>query len=107
MAHVHDHELVESKLIQCERCGAGVALLIFAPGATGPGRFEDYARKMYAQVQQLNVPTYMIGPALGTGPILERPADMLKIWPEREAMRRLRPDACNPMIKALAKTHCR
>jgi hypothetical protein len=30
-------ELVESKLIQCERCDAGVALLIFAPDATDPG----------------------------------------------------------------------
>jgi hypothetical protein len=40
-------ELVESKLMQCERCGAGVALLIFAPGATDPGRFEDDARRMY------------------------------------------------------------
>jgi len=33
---------VESKLIPCERCGAGVALLIFAPGATDLRRFEDY-----------------------------------------------------------------
>jgi hypothetical protein len=33
----------------CERCGAVVAMLIFAPAATDPGRFEDYARKMYPQ----------------------------------------------------------
>jgi hypothetical protein len=72
-------ELVESKLIQCERCKAGVALLIFAPGATDPGRFEDYARRMYQQVVQMNVPTYVIGPALGDGPLEERPADILKI----------------------------
>ncbi len=72
-------ELVESKLIPCERCDAGVALLIFAPGATDPGRFEDYARRMYKQVVQMNVPTYVIGPALGDGPIMERPADILKI----------------------------
>jgi len=87
-------ELVESKLIPCERCGAGVALLIFAPGATDLGRFEDYARPMYQQVVQMNVPTYVIGLALGDGPLMDRPADILKIWPEREAMQRLRPPAC-------------
>ena len=87
-------ELVESKLIPCERCGAGVALLIFAPGATDLGRFEDYARPIYQQVVQMNVPTYVIGLALGDGPLMDRPADILKIWPEREVMQRLRPPAC-------------
>ena len=37
-------EVVESKLISCERCGVKLAMLIFAPGATDAGRFEDYAR---------------------------------------------------------------
>ena len=40
-------ELIESKLIPCERCGAVVAMLIFAPNATDSGHFEDYARRMY------------------------------------------------------------
>ena len=47
------HELVESKMMQCERCDAGVALLIFADQATDHGGLEDYARKMYPQVQQV------------------------------------------------------
>jgi len=42
-------EVIESKIIPCERCGAVAAMLIFAPMATDPGRFEDYARKMYPQ----------------------------------------------------------
>lgn len=100
-------ELVESKLMQCNRCGTGVALLIFAPEATDPGRFEDYARRMYGQVQQLKVPTYVIGPALGDGPLMERPADILQIWPERQPMQRLRPDEFNPILDQLAQTHCR
>ena len=99
-------ELVESKLIQCERCDAGVALLIFAPGATDPERFEDYARRMYQQVVQMNVSTYVIGPALGDGPMMDRPAGILKIWPEREAMQRLRPDEFNPLLDDLARAHC-
>jgi hypothetical protein len=60
-------EVIESKIIPCERCGAVVAMLIFAPKATDPGRFEDYARKMYPQYNRLNVPTWIIGPALGEG----------------------------------------
>jgi hypothetical protein len=99
-------ELVESKLIPCERCDAGVALLIFAPGATDPGRFEDYARRRYRQVVQMDVPTYVIGPALGGGPMMDRPADILKIWSAREPMQRLRPDAFNPLLDELAQTHC-
>jgi hypothetical protein len=42
-------ELIESKLIPCERCGVMVAMLIFAPGATDAGSFEDYARKVYPE----------------------------------------------------------
>jgi hypothetical protein len=93
--------------MQCNRCGTGVALLIFAPEATDPGRFEDYARRRYGQVQQLKVPTYVIGPALGDGPLMERPADILQIWPERQPMQRLRPDEFNPILDQLAQTHCR
>ena len=60
-------EVIESKLIPCERCGTVVAILIFAPNATDPGNFEDYARKMYPHYNHLNVPTWIIGPALGEG----------------------------------------
>lgn len=39
-------EVIESKHMQCERCDAMVAMLNFAPDATDPGRFEDYARSV-------------------------------------------------------------
>lgn len=100
-------EWVESKMMQCERCEAGVALLIFAARATDQGELEDYARKMYRQIKSLNLPTYVIGPALGDGPLMDRPADILKIWPDREPVRRLRPDEFNPIIAVLAQAHCR
>jgi hypothetical protein len=61
-------EVIESKLIPCERCGAVVAMLIFAPAATDAGRFEGYARKVYPQYSRLNVPAWVIGPALGARP---------------------------------------
>ena len=83
-----------------------MALLIFAPKATDPGEFEDYARKMYAEYTRLNVATWIIGPALGGGPEMDRPADILKVWPKRTAIERWRPVEFNSIIERLATTHC-
>jgi hypothetical protein len=117
--------------MQCETCGASVALLIFADDAIDRGGLEDYARLMYPKIVELNVPTWVIGPTIGSDPPPERPvaldadligADILKIWPERESICRLRPDEfrrieplisiklnpaeINPIIEELATTHC-
>jgi hypothetical protein len=100
-------EVVESQVIPCDRCGAVVAMLIFAPEATDPGRFEDSARKMFPEYSRLDVPTWVIGPALGTGPPADRPADILKVWPARTPVERLRPAEFNPVIERLATGHCR
>jgi len=97
---------VASKLTQCETCGAGVALLIFAEQATDLGGLEDYARLMYPQIAELDLPTWVIGPMVGSGPPPERPADILKVWPEREPVQRMRPDEFNPILEQLATTHC-
>jgi hypothetical protein len=83
-----------------------VAGLIFAPVATDPGRFEDYARKMYPQYKRLDVPTGIIGPALGAGSLIERPADALKVWSARESIERLRPAQLNARLDQLATGHC-
>jgi hypothetical protein len=100
-------EVVESKIISCERCGVKLAMLIFAPDATDVGRFEDYARKMYSEYKQLNVETWIIGPALGGGPLMDRPADLLKIWPEREPIYRQPPAQFNAMLDRLTSGHCK
>jgi len=100
-------EVIESKIIPCERCDAVVAMLIFAPKATDPGRLEDYARKMYPQYNRLNVPTWIIGPALGEGPLIDRPADVLKMWPTRELIQRLPPAQFNRFLDQLVTRHCR
>jgi hypothetical protein len=101
-----EKELIESRLIPCPRCGALVAMLIFAPLATDPGRFEDYARKMYPEYSRLNVPTWIIGPSLGEGPLINRPAEILKIWPTREPIKQQRPTQFNAMLDRLERTHC-
>jgi hypothetical protein len=99
-------ELVESRFIPCERCGAMAAMLIFAPGATDAGGFEDYARKMYPEYTRLNAPTWIIGPALGEGSLMDRPADILQIWPRRAPIQRQRPTEFNSMLDRLVSEHC-
>lgn len=99
-------ELVESRLIACHRCGTMGAMLIFAPQASDRGDFEDYARKMYPEYTRLDLQTWIIGPALGGGPLMERPADILKIWPSREPIQRQRPAAFNSMLDRLVSGHC-
>jgi hypothetical protein len=91
---------------RCETCGEIVAFLIFAEGATTTGLFEDYARLMYMHYTKHNVPTYIIGPELGEGPLEYRAANILKVWPQRGPMEQLRPDEFNPRIHALVTNHC-
>ncbi len=98
---------VASKHIECEQCGAMVALLIFADHATDQGGLEDYARLMHIHVKRFNVPTWVIGPQTGQEPEPERPADILKIWPQREPIQHLRPDEFNPLLDPLIQGHCR
>ncbi len=99
-------EMIESKHIPCEQCRSIAAMLIFARDATDPGRFEDYARKMYPQYVRLNVPTWIIGPPIGNKPPMDCPSDILKIWPAREPMRRLTPAELNSMLDRVTDGHC-
>lgn len=99
-------EVVESQLVPCGRCGAALAMLIYAPGATDAGRFEDCARKMYPTYTGLNIPTWIIGPALGRGALMDRPADMLKVWPKRERIQRLTPQEFDQNLHKFAAWHC-
>ncbi len=52
-----DKTLVESQILQCERCDACVAMLIFADKAWSPDRLEDYAQMMYKDYSQMDLPT--------------------------------------------------
>jgi hypothetical protein len=70
-------------------------------------RIIDYARKMYPHYNHLNVPTWIIGPALGEGPIIDRPADVLKVWPAREPIQRLPPAQFNSLLDQFVTRHCR
>lgn len=93
--------------VRCDACGKMVAFLVFAESAADAGRFEDCARLMYTHYTRNNVPTYIIGPELGDGPMEYRPANILKVWPQRGPMECLRPEEFNPRIIDLATQHCR
>jgi hypothetical protein len=95
---------VATKLMQCETCGAIVALLIFADDEADRGGLEDCARLMYPKVVELNVPAWVIGPPVDSEPSPESPAEILQIWPERKDMGQLRPMEFNPIIEALTTT---
>jgi hypothetical protein len=99
-------ETIATKHLTCDHCGTMTAMLIFAPEATDPGRFEDYACKMYHEYGRFNLPTWIIGPDLGGGPPIDRPADILKVWPKREPLRRWTPKEFNVMLDRLDAGHC-
>ncbi len=56
--------------------------------------------------RRLDLPTWIIGPALGDGPLIDRPADILKIWPARAPIERQRPAEFNSMLDRLVTGHC-
>ena len=59
-------DIIESKLLPCNTCGAFVALLIFSNlDEMTIADFEDYARMMYLVYSNHNVPTWIIGPPVG------------------------------------------
>lgn len=61
--------------VPCKKCGAIVAFLIHAEDAKGVGGLNDYARRLHKEIIRLNVPTWVLGPALGGGPIKDRPSE--------------------------------
>ena len=99
-------EVVESKLIPCERCGNNAALLIFADDATTPGDLEDYARKMYHKYKELDVPTWIIGPPAGELAESRTPTQVMKVWPSREDIVTITADEFNAELDALLGKHC-
>ena len=76
-------------------------MLIFAPQATNAGGFEDYACKMYPEYTRLDLQAWILGPALGSRPLMYRPADILKIWPTRAPIEQQRPAEFNSMLDRL------
>ena len=98
-------EKIASKLIPCLKCGRPAALLIFADYAQDIGGLEDYARLMYPRIMELDVPTWVIAPPEGAG--RDAPANILKVHPKREPIRKLTPDEFNQRLDKITASHCR
>ena len=67
--------------------------------------FEYYARQMYLYDARHNVPTYIIGSGLGSGPIERRSANLLKVWPRRHPNEMLRRKDFKPRIIDQTRRH--
>lgn len=97
---------IAAQQVPCKRCGAIVALLIHADDARNVGGLNDYARRLHNEIARLNVPTWVLGPALGGGPIRDRPSDMMKVWPTIEPVVRQPPAALHRILDRLILDHC-
>ncbi len=98
-------EVVESKLMPCDRCGATAAMLIFAYDATTTGDFENYARKMYLKYRDLNVPTWIIGEPMGVAGF-DTVSRIVKAWPNREPIQQKTPNDFNVELDEILDHHC-
>ena len=99
--------MVESKLMVCETCDTPVALLIFAVDAYTPGELEDYARMMYANIRETNLPTWIIGAEEEVIPGKEGIALILKAWPDRQPAKKISSLIFEPMLDKLQSNHCK
>ena len=59
---------------------------------------------MHPTVVKHDLPTWVIGPPSGMS--MDAPSDILKIWPERELLRRLSANEFNPILDQLTAKHC-
>ena len=100
------------KLLQCETCESPVARLIFAPPqAHTIGDFKDVARRTFAICSQLQLPTWIVGPAtekdiLTLGDPMNIRSTVMQIWPKHGPMFVSSPAEFNRTVDALQQTHC-
>jgi len=105
-ARADNRRCFQGKHMPCERCGAIAASLIFFIDGTERCDFEDCARMMYPEYSRGTAPVWIIGPPVRSGPEPERAADILKVWPKREPMRRMRPVQFNPICERIVAECC-
>jgi len=72
------NQLIKSKLVQCDRCDAFVAHIVFANEATGT--MEDHARLMYGRIRELGLPAWVLGPIQERGRHVGQ-AELLAVYP--------------------------
>lgn len=104
-----DNVVIKSSLMPCEKCGKPAAMMIIAPDAFSAGDLADYARLMHTKVQELNVPTWVVGAEkeiIKNGEPMGE-ALVLKIWPEHEDAKVILSPEFNAMLDVCMTTHCK
>jgi hypothetical protein len=101
--------VVESKMFPCNKCKAPTALFIFGEKSETVGELEDYARKMYAQVKEMNVPTWVLGREKEVIIDGEYAGEslVLKIHPKRLKAKKMNSIDLNAKIDKLMDSHCK
>lgn len=103
----HDSgQWVRGERICCVECGEPVAYVTFAADATDPGRFEDYARRLYAEHARWNLPAWIVGPVRGPSKRDLGIADVLQVWPTRGSIVPMTGTQFDAMIDQLVDDHC-
>lgn len=104
-----EQHIIKSMIYPCEVCRAITAFLIFAPDTDTQGRLEDYARLMYAKIQELKVPTWVVGTEtenIVNGEDL-RKSLVLKVFPNHGRARVMTPDEVMGTVEKLMSMHCK
>ena len=102
-----ESHLIPSKFMQCKHCGEFYAHLVFADQARTPGDIEDIARLAFSMIKQANLPTWIIGAPMERPVPADSSSMVLKVWPDREDLRRLTPDEFELVLDEVQKTHCK
>jgi hypothetical protein len=61
---------------------------------------DDHARLMHGRIQELRLPTWIIGPPPGPGEPADQDAEILKVYPARHSKRT--PSSVTQLVAALA-----
>jgi len=97
------NHLVKSKVVQCDRCDAFVAHIVFADEATGT--LEDHPRLMYGRIRELGLPAWVLGPIQERGRHAGL-AELLAVYPKREPPRWVTEAEFDIMMGAITGVHC-
>jgi hypothetical protein len=94
-----DH-VIPSTLLQCDTCDGFIALIIYADELRGT--LEDHARLMYEHIEEVNLPTYVIGPQQPP----DGRAEVLVVHPERQPVQQLTEAAFEELLAPVRRSCC-
>lgn len=99
---------IKSETKLCTTCAAPVAKIFIASNAYNANYLEDCSNLVFAQINQLNVPAWIIGEEqqVSINGDLVREALVLKIWPQRNTAKIVSLTELNEIFDKLMKNHC-